>query len=61
MLAYCHTANITPAPPRNQNTISPAIGAIRINPPPNRLIRIVAADYPLQSRLERGKGLHRES
>jgi len=33
MLAYCHIANITPAPPRSQNTISPAIGALRINPP----------------------------
>ena len=32
MPAYCHMANNTPAPPRSQNTISPVIGAFRINP-----------------------------
>ena len=31
MPAYCHMANNTPAPPC-QNTISPVIGAFRINP-----------------------------
>jgi hypothetical protein len=29
MLAYCHIANITLAPPRSQNTISSAIGTMR--------------------------------
>jgi hypothetical protein len=53
MLAYCHAANITPVPPRSQNTI-PSFGTFRMNPSASS-DWIVAAYYPAQSRLERGK------
>ena len=47
MLAYCHTASSTLAPPRSQNTISSAIGAMRTAPDSPRCCRVPA---PITSR-----------
>ena len=47
MLAYCQKASSTLAPPRSQNTISSAIGAMRTAPDSPRCCRVPA---PITSR-----------